>query len=328
MRVLGDWTGYTSEDAQEYVRSRRNWGRWGADDQVGALNLITAEKRVAAARLVLSGRSVSLARELPKTPATNNPRPVQHYAGHRGRPEGVGAREHRGAGVGLDFLGVAAHGMSVTHLDALSHAWDSDGMWNGRDGFQELTIDGARWGGIQAWSSGVFTRGILLDVPAFRGVPYVELEEPVLGDELVAIMESTGLTPQPGDALVVYSGREKWSAEHGEWGSPTSGSPSAGAVTGEEIRSGLHASCLEPIREWDVSLVVWDMLDHSPNEYGLAWSVHAAIFAFGVGLLDNALLEPLAEACREEGRFEFLLTTAPLVLQGGTGSPVNPIAVF
>ena len=93
-------------------------------------------------------------------------------------------------------------------------------------------------------------------------------------------------------------------------------------------RAGLHASCLKFLRESDCCLLVWDMMDFMPNTYDIPWSVHAAIFAFGIGLLDNALLQPLAEVCAEENRYEFMLTVNPLVVVGGTGSPVNPIALL
>ena len=323
-----EWTDFGPDEAREYIRSRRNWGRWGADDQVGAVNLITPEKSASAARLVRTGQSISLSRPLPTKPATNNPRPVQHFAGQRGRPEGVAEQVQLGAGVAVDFVGVASHGMSVTHIDALCHTWDSEGMWNGRSGEGQVGLDGSRWGGIQHWSSGIFTRGILLDVPRFRGEEYVTYEKPVLGSELEEIMRETGVEPEPGDAVIVYSGREAFSREHGEWGSPIDGKPATGPVNGREVRAGLHTSCLQPLREWDSSVLVWDMLEQSPNEYGLPWNVHAAIFAFGMAFIDNALLEPLAEACREAGRSEFLFTVAPLIIEGGTGSPVNPIVVL
>jgi hypothetical protein len=73
---------------------------------------------------------------------------------------------------------------------------------------------------------------------------------------------------------------------------------------------------------------MWDMAEYAPNEYGLSWTIHGAIFAYGVALLDNALLQPLAEACSQEGRYEFMLTIIPLVVIGGTGPPINPVAVF
>ena len=75
-------------------------------------------------------------------------------------------------------------------------------------------------------------------------------------------------------------------------------------------------------------MLAWDLMDAAPNQYGLPWTVHGAIFAFGVALIDNALLQPLADACAEEGRCDFMLTLAPLPWVGGTGSPVNPIAIL
>jgi kynurenine formamidase len=90
----------------------------------------------------------------------------------------------------------------------------------------------------------------------------------------------------------------------------------------------LHASCLPFLRDHDVAVLVWDLLDAAPTEYDIPWTVHGALYAYGVALLDNALLQPLAEACAQEKRYEFMLVVAPLKVVGGTGSPVNPIALF
>jgi kynurenine formamidase len=290
-----------------YLRERRNWGRWGADDQVGAVNLVTARKRVAAASLVRTGRTVSLSRDLPKTPGPGNPTPAQHFM--KTVPRGSG-------GFAADFYGCFYHGWAFTHLDALCHTWDEGGMWNGRDPAREMTFDGARFGGVEHWREGILSRGVLLDVPGHRGEPFVRHDRPVHGWELDAILEAQGLRLEPGDAVCVYSGREAWQAAHPD------------RVYGPEPRPGLHASCLPFLRDHDVAVLVWDMMDLMPNGYGIPWSVHGAIFAYGVAILDNALLEPLASACRDEGRGEFLLVIAPLAVTGGTGSPVNPLAVF
>ena len=293
-------------DVEAYLRERRNWGRWGDNDQVGAVNLITPAKRIAAAGLVRSGRSISLAREFPKTPAANNPTPAQHF---------MRTIERGGGGGALDYYGIAYHGQASTHLDSLCHVWNADGMWNGRLPRDEITFEGAQWGAITNWSDGIITRGVLLDVPRFRGQPFVTQEQPIHGWELEDAARAQGVTLEPGDALVVYGGREAWDRERPAWGSGTS-------------RPGLHASCLPFIRDNDVAVLVWDMMDHQPNGYDLPWSVHGVIFAYGVGLVDNALLEPLAAACAEEGRYEFMLMLLPLVVVGGTGSPLNPIALF
>ena len=297
----------TRDEVVGYLRDRRNWGRWGDDDQRGAINLITAEKRVEAARLVRSGRIVSLSRNFPKRPGPANPTPAQHFVQTMSRPGGGGA---------VDYYGIMYHGYQATHIDALCHVWDDDGMWGGRDPAREFRSTGTRWGGVQQWRDGIVTRGVLLDVPRFRGEPYVTLERPVHGWELEEVVRAQGVTVTPGDALLVYSGRERWQAAHPQWNPYT------------DDRPGLHASCLPFIRDRDVAVLGWDLMDAEPNEYGLPWSVHGVVFAYGVALLDNCLLEPLADACAAEGRYEFMLTVAPLPVTGGTGSPVNPLALF
>jgi kynurenine formamidase len=303
----------TPEEVLSYVRERRNWGRWGKDDDVGAINLITPQKRAAAAALVRSGRSVSLSREFPKTPAPGNAYPAQHWM--RIIPRGRG-------GFSADYYGIFYHGVASTHLDALCHTWDEQGMWNGRDPQREITFDGALFGAVDRWSDGIITRGVLLDVPRYRGEPHVQQAKPVHGWELEEIATAQGVTLEAGDAVVVYSGREAWQAAHPDrpYGAPF--------TPGVQERPGLHVSCLPFIRDHDVAVLVWDMMDHMPIGYDIPWSVHAAIFAYGIALLDNALLQPLAEACAQEGRYEFMLMIAPLKVVGGTGSPANPIALF
>jgi kynurenine formamidase len=153
-------------------------------------------------------------------------------------------------------------------------------------------------------------------------VPYVTLDKPVHGWELEDIARAQGVAIEPGDALVVYIGREALQADHPEkyYGVPF-GTPNP-------ERPGLHASCLPFLRDHDIAVLVWDMMDHMPTGYDIPWSVHGAIFAYGIALLDNALLQPLAEVCAQEGRYEFMLTIAPLKVIGGTGSPANPIVLF
>ena len=304
----------SSSEVRSWIRERRNWGRWGKDDQVGALNLVTPAKRAAAARLVRSGRSVSLSRPFPKEPGPNNALPAQHYM--KTVPRGKG-------GFAADYYGIFYHGVASTHIDALCHTWDDEAMWNGRDPKQEITFDGARFGSIEHWSAGILTRGVMLDVPRHRGVPCVTQDRPVHGWELEDILAKRGIRLEPGDAVCVYSGREAWQAQDPE--RPYSRPFTLGQ---QPHRPGLHVSCLPFIRDHDVSVLVWDMLDHLPIGYDIPWAVHAVLFAYGVALLDNALLEPLARACVEERRDEFMLVIAPLPVLGGTGSPANPLAVF
>ena len=300
----------TQDEVDGWITGRRNWGRWGDDDERGAVNLVDASKRLAALALARSGRVVSLSRPYPKEPGPTNPTPAQHFIRQLDRPNGAGAV--------VDYYGFVYHGYTHTHLDALSHVWDRNGGWQGRDPAEFVTGEGVTFGDVTAWDTGILTRGVLLDVPRHRGEPHVTVDRPVHGWELETIAEAQGVVLGPGDAVVVYSGRESYQAAHRDafLGAPDQPSP------------GLHASCLRFLRDHDVAVLAWDMMDARPNEYGLAWAVHPAIYSFGVAFIDNALLGPLAEACAEEQRHEFLLIVAPLNVPGGTGSPVNPLAVF
>ncbi len=275
----------TAAEVKSWLRERRNWGRWGKDDQKGAINLITPAKRAAAAGLVKSGRSVSLSRPFPTTPGLNNALPAHHYM--KTLPRGVG-------GYAADYYGIFYHGVASTHLDALCHTWDDDAMWNGRDPKKEITFDGATFGSVDHWAEGIITRGVMLDVPRHRGTSHVTQDAPVHGWELEDILVKRNITLEPGDAICVYAGREQWQAANATRAYSTPFGP------GPLDRPGLHVSCLPFLRDHDVSLLVWDMLDHLPIGYDIPWAVHACLFAYGVALLDNALLEPLADACKAE----------------------------
>ena len=173
-------------------------------------------------------------------------------------------------------------------------------------------MDGAAWASIDHWKDGIFTRGVLLDVPKYRGEPSVTMEKPVHGWEMEEIAAAQGVVVEPGDALIVYCGREVWSQSNPPYGSDPSGRP------------GLHASCLPTLRKWDVCLLGWDMLDAMPNGYGIPWAVHGCLFAYGIGLLDNALLEPLANACAEGGTVRVRAHTQPAEHGGRDRFPGEP----
>ena len=284
----------TAAPAENALAYRRNWGRWGADDQLGAVNLITPAKRAAAAALVKTGRTVSLSR-----PFT----PEQHFI----------RRDERSV---VDYYGFMYHGVAVTHVDALCHIWDQNGMWNGRDPAKEINTNGAQFADITAFGGGLITRGVLLDVPRHRRAPYVTVDRPVDGAELEAVAQAQGVRIDPGDALLVYSGRETFVRGAGTYGTVT------------DARPGLHVSCAKFIRDRDISVLGWDMLDARPDTTGHPWPVHGVLYSYGVALLDNELLEPLAQACAEEKRYEFMFMALPLKVVRGSGSPVNPIALF
>ena len=255
----------TQAEVESWYTDRRNWGRWGDNDQMGAINLITQEKSVAAASLVQNGRKVSMSRIF---------EPEQHFIRTNERPGGASSV--------VDYYGFIYHGQTITHIDALCHMWDSDGMWQGRDPDVEITTQGATFGTIDAWSNGIVTRGVLIDVPRHRGTAYVTSDRPVQGWEIEEIARAQGVDVESGDALLIYSGKEAYVRGGGTYGGGD--------------RPGLSVTCAKFIRDHDVALLGWDMMDARPDPYGLAFPVHGVLFNYGVALLDNALLEPLAEA--------------------------------
>ena len=291
-----------------------NWGRWGRDDELGTVNHVTPEVRRAAGRLVVSGRSLSLARPIDTHAGPRNPFPAHHMI-----PVGS-------SGGLVDYIGMFIHGFAHTHLDALSHIPTADGsaFYNGRPRSAETNLPRGATSGVDFWRDGIATRGVLYDVPRLRGAPYVRPGEPIHAWDLEDAAKRQGVSPRAGDAVVIRGGLDPCLAAHPEgagFGSP----------------AGVHASVLEYLWEHDASMLVWDMLEAPIADQGLAnpldipVSVHVhciAIPYMGLALLDNAQLEPLAAACAEVGRWEFLLVVAPLVIPGGTGSPVNPIALL
>jgi kynurenine formamidase len=283
----------TKEEAAAWFTKRRNWGRWGADDEAGATNLITDKKRLEAAGLVKHGRTISLGRDF---------EPEEH-------------RTSGGEGAVGDYYGFNYHGQRVTHLDALTHVWDQNGMWNGRDPKNEIDSTGTNFGRVTAFGNGIVTRGVLLDVPRFRKEPFVQMGKPVTGTELAAIEKAQRVEVKPGDALLIYSGREAYVRNGGSYSNNT-------------LRPGVDLTATSFIRDRDVAIICWDMHDARPDPYGTPWPVHGVIFAYGVPLVDNGLLEPLAQACAQEGRYEFMFIALPLKVVRGTGSPVNPIAIL
>jgi kynurenine formamidase len=220
-------------------------------------------------------------------------------------------------GWGADYFAIASHGFATSHLDALCHVFHDGKLYNGYD-TGTVTAHGATRLGIHHLRDGIVTRGVLLDIPAGRGVDALEPGEPIFPEDLEAAEERARLRVRPGDALLVRTGRWVWRAAHGPW----------------EFASraaGLDAACLSWLRERGVATLGSDgVSDVLPSRVeGVGMPIHEiAIVALGLHLMDNLDLDALSAACAEEQRSEFLFVVAPLVLRRGTASPVNPLAVF
>jgi kynurenine formamidase len=296
----------STEAVLDLHRRLSNWGRWGEDDQLGALNLVTPAVTAAAAAQVLTGRTVSCARPLPTRPAVDNPLPVAHHM--------TGTATE---GFGSDYFAISPHGFATSHIDALCHIFHEDRIYNGYP-TESVTAHGATRLGIHHVRQGIVTRGVLLDVPPVRGVDALGPGEAIFPEDLEAASQRAGLRVRAGDVVLVRTGRWTWRAEHGPW-DPLDG------------MAGLDASCLEWLHSRDVAALGSDgVSDVLPSRVeGVVMPIHTtAIVAMGLYLLDNLDLDGLGVACAEERRWAFLLVIAPLVLERGTASPVNPLAVF
>ena len=298
----------------EIYEATKQWGRWGDDDQRGALNLLTPERAARAAGLVRSGQVVSCGRDLATVPAIDNPIPAQHHMTLGGD---VGARR-KGLPASADFVGVAFHGMANSHIDALCHVFVDGQMYNGFPA-SEVTSVGARRGSIEAAFDGVVGRGVLLDLPRTRGVPWLEPAEVVGPDELDAARRAQDVALEPGDVVLISTGRDARRAEHGPW------DPNAVGL------AGLDAECVPWLAQRDLAVLGSDgVSDVLPaNDHRWPMPLHLCMLVgLGVHLLDNLQLGRLADACAAAQRWEFLFVAAPLHVRGGTGSPLNPIAVL
>ena len=310
----------TEGEVKGYLRSLSNWGRWGADDELGTINLITPAKRVAAAALVRDGVSVSCARPISTDIAADTTvQPMRFMVDSgEGRDTAPLARqlERRGA---AEFIGMVFHGYSITHVDAPSHYFWDGKLYNDRSCNLVTSREGATVESIEVLRDGVVSRGVLLDVPRVRGVDWLGPGEGVLPEDLEAAERAQGVRVEPGDILLVRTGYYARRLAQGAVNPLQAGSPA------------LHAASCPWLRERGVAMVGTDTHnDISPPPYpGMGNSFHVVcLVAMGLWLIDNGNLEDLAQACARRGRWEFLLTIAPLRLRNVTGSPVNPIAVF
>lgn len=307
--TIANRTPPTVDEYLEYKQRFSNWGRWGEDDQLGTLNHITEETRRAAAALVLDGRSVSCANPLATQAVVSGPRNA-NPADHRMRVNPASSG---------DYIGVSYHGFVNTHIDALCHIFTGEGgqLYNGRPA-SLVTDEGARSNSVEHWRDGIVTRGVLYDIPRLRGCDYVELGQPVEGWDLEDFAREHGIEARAGDAVLIRSGCDPfWSANPDFEFTFPPGTP------------GVGVSVLEYLHDTSASLLGWDLQEAGGHGYPARIPVHeVAIPYMGLPLLDNANFERLSATCAETGRYEFMLAVAPLVVLGGTGSPVNPIATF
>ena len=286
--------GVTKAQFDEWMAKLSNWGRWGKEDERGALNLITAEARRRAAALVKTGTTVSLSQQIPaESPAsTPQPRPINQ--------NGSGANVFLIAG---DYLferqEIEYHGGRLSHFDALCHVSYNGKLYNGLNFKEVVTERGCSKLSVNSARDGIVTRGVLLDLPGQR----------VRRQDVEGWEKKTGIKIGPGDALLLRSRR-----------------PGAAPAFGS---AGYDPSLIPFLKERDIALLGNDAAQEGGTIDGVAIPIHTfTIVALGLNLLDNLALDEVAATADKLQRWEFMLVVAPLRMQNGAGSPVNVIATF
>jgi kynurenine formamidase len=297
---------------EDLFRRCSNWGRWGSDDQRGALNHITAERIAWAASLVRDGEVVSCARVLDVTPAIDNPAPAVHRMTELPNDDpGSGLR------AAMDFLGAECHGEVHSHIDALCHIAYNGKLYNGWDA-STVTESGGSVGDLGLLSSGIVSRGVLLDIAALRHQRWLS-EGEVIGPEELGDAEATaGVEIGPGDVLLIRTGHALRREVEGPWDSASH-------------KAGLHPRSMPWLKDREIAAVGFDGDgDAAPHACpGVVAPIHVlGINAMGLHFFDALSLEALAAECIVRRRFDFFFAALPLRARGATGCVINPVAIF
>ena len=284
---------------------------WGANDRRGALNCIAAEVLAASGEIKL-GRTVSLAAPVEDWETLDNPDPAQHQM-----IGPLGADAGPGLSFSMDRIAMNIHGNADSHIDALCHVIFDGELYNGVPA-DTITENGAADMPIAVAADGIVGRGVLIDVPRSRGVPWLEPGDHVTEADLLAAERDQGVRVGRGDIVLVRVGHRRRRTERGPWDASAA-------------RAGLHPTLLPVLAERQIAALGSDgNNDTAPSVAdGVDFPVHVlAVNALGLHLMDYLRFDELAPLCEREGRWSFLCVIAPLRLPTGTGSPVNPIAIL
>lgn len=299
-----------------------NWGRWGKEDQIGTLNNITPENVVTAANLVKKGKIFALGIPL------DGKGPQNGLFGGRWNPihtmlatgtDAIAGRfdETNKIRYADDALNMPVQ--AATHWDSLGHVFYEDKMYNG---FEAKLVDsgGVHMNGIEHTRNKMIGRGVLLDVARYKKVEYLEDGYGISNDELDAVAKAEGVTIGKGDFVIVRTGQMEHRLKTGEWGGYAGGD--APGVKFENCYwcqdKQIAAICSDT---WGV-----EVRPNETTEVFQPWH-WVVIPAMGLTMGEIFYLKELAEDCAADGVYEFMFCAPPLVITGGTGSPINPQAI-
>ena len=306
------------EELIAFLDRLSNEGRWGTEDVAGTLNHVDVATTAASLDLARLGVVVPCG-----WPIDTARRPADSVTPQRFLLRAPSARVDAtgpaAAASTQEFLGMASHGRRITHIDALAHYSYAGRMYNGHR-VEEITPEnGAGTLDVAPAARGVVTRGLLVDVPRHRGVPWLDPEESVGPDEVLEILAGDGERPRRGDVLMLRTGLGR-RIEEGDLD-----------LYGEPARASWTAACLPLFYEFDIAMIAADTVnDNAPSGYTrMMQPIHTiGISAMGLWLMDNCCLEELSRVCVELDRIAFQLVVAAFNFRGSTSVPVNPLAIF
>jgi len=298
----------TKAMVDSWMTELSNWGRWGKDDERGTLNLLTPERTKRAVALVKDGISVSLSHNYIEQKADD----VTYEFVREMIPINPTGQ------FVSDRYSVRYHGYAHTHMDALCHDSYEGKLYNGFPRSTVTEAGGCANAGITNVKQGIVGRGVLIDIARLKGLPYLEPSTPIYVEDIEAWERQAKIKVRPGDVLLLRTGRWARRTERGPWET-------------RQQSAGLHASVLPWLRARDVAILGCDSVsDVLPSGVeGVVQPIHQfTLVALGMPLFDNMDLEAVATEAAKRRRWEFLFMAAPLAVEHGTGSPLNPLAIF
>jgi kynurenine formamidase len=301
------------QDFRRAMKELSNWGRWGADDELGAANLITPAKRKEALALAKEGIPISLAHDVAQEVAADAPFILERT---------LNDVTDSGTTDRYQYTGTY-HGVVHSHMDAVDcHVMYEGKGYNGRSMEDIKAAGGCPKGNITALKDGIVTRAILFDATLLPGrapLGWLEPGTPVHREDLEALEKLEHVKVAPGDVVLLYTGRWKRRAEKGPWSRETG-------------FAGYYADVAYFLKERGVSFIGSDgPTDVMPSGFPVPIRIplhQLALAAMGVDIFDNLDFERAIEHARQVNRYEFLFSAAPLRIALGTGSPLNPLAIF
>ena len=311
-----------SDIIHETATRCRNWGKWGEGDERGTINYITPELIIRAARLIRRGAVFSLAIPFDSKGPQSGSSGFRFNPIHRmtltGSDFTSGAMSLPGS-VGFSDDMVIMPTQCATQWDALSHCFVGGKMYNGFDA-NEITSQGARRNSIDKMARGIVGRGVLIDVPRFKGVPWLEPGYAITASDLSHAAERQNVTIGSGDLLLVRTGHIALCRNRKSWGDYAGGDA-----------AGLSFHSAEWIHAREIAAVATDTWSMEVRPHEIAGALHPLhqIFLPQMGLPIGEIfdLEELADDCAADGVYEFFLAAPPLPITGAVGSPVNPLAI-